>query len=101
METKRLMLYIIRIQSGTNLLDILVRPITVEDDDKWLSLLDEEVLNQARNPRASPSAYAASTLDDEPASTLLDITTMTYAEVKSAALENILMLERAGHDGTE
>lgn len=96
METKRLILYIIRIQSGTNLLDILVRPITAEDDDKWLALLDEEVMNQTRHPRASPSAYAASTLEEEPTSTLLDITTMAYAEVKSAALENILILERAG-----
>lgn len=96
METKRLVLYIIRIQSGSNLLDILVRPITAEDDDKWLALLDEEVINQTRHPRVAPSAYAASTLDEEPASTLLDITSMSYAEVKSAALENILMLERAG-----
>lgn len=97
METKRLILYIIRIQSGKNLLDILVRPITAEDDDKWLALLDEEVHNQSRHPRVAPSAYAGSTIiEDEPASSLLDITSMSYAEVKSAALENILTLERAG-----
>lgn len=91
METKRLVLYIIRIQSGANLLEIMVRPITAEDDDKWLSLLDEEVLHQRQHPRA-PSAYG-SVIDEEPASTLLDITSMSYAEVKSACLENILILE--------
>ncbi|GAB7350816.1 hypothetical protein MBLNU459_g1352t1 [Dothideomycetes sp. NU459] len=94
METKRLVLYIIRIQSGANLLEIMVRPITAEDDDKWLGLLDEEVMNQRRQPRA-PSAYG-SVVDDEPASTLLDITSMSYAEVKSACLENILILEQHG-----
>ncbi|KAG9609641.1 putative ras GTPase activating protein, partial [Aureobasidium melanogenum] len=46
------------------------------------------------NPRA-PSAYSGM-MDDEPASTLLDITSMSYAEVKSAALENILILEQQG-----
>nr|QIH12499.1 Ras GTPase activating protein [Aureobasidium melanogenum] len=94
METKRLVLFIIRIQAGANLLEILVRPITPEDDDKWFSLLDEEALHQRSNPRA-PSAYSGM-MDDEPASTLLDITSMSYAEVKSTALENILMLEQQG-----
>ncbi|KAG9596827.1 putative ras GTPase activating protein, partial [Aureobasidium melanogenum] len=94
METKRLVLFIIRIQAGANLLEILVRPITPEDDDKWFALLDEEALQQRSNPRA-PSAYSGM-MDDEPASTLLDITSMSYAEVKSAALENILILEQQG-----
>ncbi|CAD0098630.1 unnamed protein product [Aureobasidium mustum] len=94
METKRLVLFIIRIQAGANLLEILVRPITPEDDDKWFSLLDEEALHQRSNPRV-PSAYSGM-MDDEPASTLLDITSMSYAEVKSTALENILMLEQQG-----
>ncbi|KAH0403360.1 putative ras GTPase activating protein, partial [Aureobasidium melanogenum] len=94
METKRLVLFIIRIQAGANLLEILVRPITPEDDDKWFALLDEEALHQRSNPRA-PSAYSGM-MDDEPASTLLDITSMSYAEVKSAALENILILEQQG-----
>lgn len=98
METKRLILYIIRVQSGANLWDILIRPITQEDDDKWLALLDEEVLKQVHNPRPSPSAYAGSTLDDgvNAHTTLLDISNMTYAELKFAALENIVVLERAG-----
>jgi len=94
METKRLILYIIRIQSGANLLDILVRPITAEDDDKWLALLDEEFLNQNEGSRKR-SPYASSIVEN-PASTLIDVTSMSYAELKSVALENILELERHG-----
>jgi len=94
METKRLILYIIRVQSGANLLDILVRPITAEDDDKWLALLDEEFLNQNESSRKR-SPYASSIVEN-PASTLIDVTSMSYAELKSVALENILELERHG-----
>lgn len=95
METKRLVLYIIRVQSGANLLDILVRPITVEDEDKWLALLDEEIMHEQHQHNKTRPAYAAS-IAENPASTLLDITSMTYAELKSAALENILLLEQHG-----
>lgn len=95
METKRLILYIIRVQSGANLLDILVRPISSEDDDKWLALLDEEVMNQNQQHARTRSAYASSIVDNA-ASTLLDISALSYAELKSAALENILALEQRG-----
>lgn len=95
METKRLILYIIRIQSGANLMDILVKPITQEDDEKWFALLDEEALNQNEQHARQRSAYAPSIIDTS-GSTLLDISSMSYAEVKSAALENILALEQRG-----
>ena len=94
METKRLILYIIRIQSGGNLLEILVKPITHEDDDKWMALLDEEY-SQQNNSSRHRSAYAPSIVDN-PASTLIDVSQMGYAELKSVALENILELERHG-----
>jgi len=95
METKRLILYIIRIQSGSNLLEILVKPIMPEDDDKWLALLDEEYLHQNEANARRRTAYAPSIIDN-PASSLIDVSTMGYAELKSVALENILELERHG-----
>jgi len=95
METKRLILYIIRVQSGANLLEILVKPITPEDDDKWMALLDEEAVNQNDVNAKQRSPYAPSIVDN-PASTLLDVSTMSYAELKSTALENILTLEQHG-----
>ncbi|KAK4968113.1 iqgap-related protein [Elasticomyces elasticus] len=90
METKRLVLYIIRIQSGANLLEIMVRPITWEDEDRWIALIDEEL----RSPHPTRNAYS----DDATSGTqsLLDIKSLTYVELKATALENILRLESAG-----
>lgn len=116
--TKRLVLFIIRVQSGSNLMEILLRPISHEDDDKWYTLVDEELASKdsrspSRNPRKayhqgafdprasmrggrtmsvyseSPSAVS----DDMRANNHLDFEHMTYAELKSQALENILNLE--------
>ncbi|KUJ24468.1 putative ras GTPase-activating-like protein rng2 [Mollisia scopiformis] len=85
METKRCVLYIIRVQSGPNLMDILVRPISREDDMKWHSLLREE-FSQGSNTRG---AYSD-------ANTLVDIKSMSYKELKRTALENIMRLEQMG-----
>ena len=85
METKRCVLYIIRVQSGPNLMDILVRPITAEDETRWQMILREEFSSGGRKT----GAYSE-------ANTILDITSMTYAELKRTALENIVQLERSG-----
>lgn len=85
METKRCILYIIRIQAGPNLMDILVKPISEEDEDRWHALLQEEF--------AAGSKKRAAYSD---ASTLVDITSMSYAELKRTALENIVRLEQFG-----
>lgn len=85
METKRCILYIIRVQSGPNLMDILVRPITREDDQKWHSLLREEFSSDSK----TRGAYSD-------ANTLVDIKSMSYKELKRTALENIMRLEQFG-----
>jgi Ras GTPase-activating-like protein IQGAP2/3 len=85
METKRCILYIIRIQSGPNLMEILVRPITREDDQKWLDLLREEFAAGSK----TRGAYSD-------ANTLVDIKSMSYKELKRTALENIMRLEQFG-----
>lgn len=91
METKRCVLYIIRIQTGSNLLDIMVRPILVEDEDRWSQLVNDELLESGsgRNPRRSSNPYSNS-------SALVDITILSYSELKRTALENILTLEKTG-----
>lgn len=94
METKRLILYIIRIQSGSSLLEILVKPISEDDEDKWHSLLEAEA--RGENGGRVAGMYAASISETASPAALVDVGSMTYAEVKSAALENILMLERRG-----
>ncbi|MCJ1476265.1 hypothetical protein MMC13_004931 [Lambiella insularis] len=85
METKRCILYIIRVQSGGNLMEIMVKPITIEDEDRWDGLVRDE-LSVGNRKRG---AYAE-------ANTLIDIASMSYSELKRAALENILQLEQFG-----
>ena len=85
METKRCILYIIRVQSGPNLMEILVRPISREDDQKWHALLQEEFAEGSR----TRGAYSD-------ANTLVDIKSMSYKELKATALENIVRLEQMG-----
>ena len=85
METKRCVLYIIRVQSGPNLMEILVRPVTREDDHKWHVLLREEFA-EGNNTRG---AYSD-------ANTMVDMKSMPYKELKRTALENIMKLEQLG-----
>lgn len=84
-ETKRCILYIIRVQSGSDLMQIMVKPITYEDEDRWERLVHDEL--SASNRRRG--AYAES-------NTLMDIASLSYAELKRTALENILGLEQVG-----
>ncbi|KAI2335225.1 iqgap- protein [Ophidiomyces ophidiicola] len=85
METKRCILYIIRVQSGANLMDILVRPPTPEDEERWDTLVREEFSHTSRKRAAYSDA-----------NTLVDIGSMSYPELKRTALENIVRLEQAG-----
>ncbi|KIW88284.1 uncharacterized protein Z519_10851 [Cladophialophora bantiana CBS 173.52] len=84
-ETKRCVLYIIRIQSGTNLLEILIKPIAPEDEEKWETLVNDEL--RAGNGRRG--AYTD-------VNNHLDISALSYPDLKRIALENILQLESIG-----
>lgn len=84
METKRCVLYIIRVQTGANLLEILVKPIYEEDEAKWRSLLHEDFSTDG-NTRG---AYSDTNM--------VDVTRMTYYELKRTALENVMRLEQMG-----
>jgi Ras GTPase-activating-like protein IQGAP2/3 len=82
-ETKRCVLYIIRIQSAPSLLEILVKPVTPEDEDKWDALIGDEIRSGRRG------AYTDATNH-------LDISTLSYPDLKRVALENVLHLESLG-----
>ncbi|KAL7620710.1 iqgap- protein [Parahypoxylon ruwenzoriense] len=84
METKRCILYIIRVQTGANLLEILVRPPTQEDEQKWQALLHEDFAS------GSNTKGAYSDLN------MIDVTRMSYYDMKRNALENIMRLEQMG-----
>jgi Ras GTPase-activating-like protein IQGAP2/3 len=84
METKRCVLYIVRVQTGANLLEILVKPIMPEDEMKWHSLLRDDFAPNNRTRGAYSDAN------------MVDVTRMTYHELKRTALENIMRLEQMG-----
>ena len=84
-ETKRCILYIIRVQSGANLMEIMVKPIAMEDEDRWEGLVRDELSAGSRKR----GAYAE-------ANSIIDIASMSYYELKRTALENILHLEKMG-----
>src|ERR1700761_5686704 len=87
METKRCVLYIIRIQTGKNLMDIMIRPVTVDDEHRWAQLVHDEIKQQHDDPEKRANPYADG-------SSLLDIASMSYTELKRTALANIIALER-------
>lgn len=84
METKRCVLYIIRVQSGANLLEILVKPIGPEDERKWNMVIQEDFAGHDHTKGAYSDAN------------MVDVTRMTYYELKRQALENVMRLEHMG-----
>ncbi|KAK3046139.1 hypothetical protein LTS18_013453, partial [Coniosporium uncinatum] len=100
METKRCVLYIIRVQTGSNLLEILVRPVTASDEQRWAQLIHDE----QRELRASPRKHRAYTDTDNEslishtthattspnANPLQDLTALSYTDLKRTCLENVL-----------
>ncbi|KAI1421521.1 hypothetical protein F5Y12DRAFT_767627 [Xylaria sp. FL1777] len=84
METKRCILYIIRVQTGANLLEILVRPPTQEDEQKWQALLREDFASGSNTKGAYSDVN------------MVDVTRMSYYDMKRNALENIMRLEQMG-----
>nr|POE92358.1 ras gtpase-activating-like protein rng2 [Quercus suber] len=112
--TKRLVLYVIKVQSGSSLMEILTRPISHEDAENWIQLVRDEAADKDRaarryakrpmsgfDPRGSfRGARAQSVYSESPSvisedrRDLFDLEGMTYAELKSSALENILTLEQ-------
>jgi Ras GTPase-activating-like protein IQGAP2/3 len=84
-ETKRCVLYIIRVQAGGSLLDVLVKPVMEEDEDRWETLVREELRSDGRKR----GAYSE-------ANTHVDISSLSYTDLKRIALENVLRLESVG-----
>ena len=84
METKRCVLYIIRVQTGANLLEILVKPITEEDVNKWRTLVQDDFMDGSNTKGAYSDAN------------MIDVTRMSYSELKRTALENVMRLEKMG-----
>ncbi|KAF1966707.1 ras GTPase activating protein-like protein [Bimuria novae-zelandiae CBS 107.79] len=94
METKRYILYIIRIQTGANLTEIMVKPVTPDDEDRWDALVRDEIAAQMKDRNRKLRSSAASTYTTDMSST--SVFDLDYPSLKRCALENILHLQRAG-----
>ncbi|KAF2748521.1 hypothetical protein M011DRAFT_421809 [Sporormia fimetaria CBS 119925] len=97
METKRYVLYIIRVQTGANLTEIMCKPITPEDEARWDALVREELAAQRRDRHRHNNGLrssAASTYTADHSST--SVLDLDYPTLKRSCLENILTLQRAG-----
>ncbi|KAH9861028.1 hypothetical protein IAQ61_010764 [Plenodomus lingam] len=98
METKRYILYIIRVQTGANLTEIMCKPITPEDEDRWDALVREELAaqqkNRSRKYGGTVRSSAASTYTTEMGSN--SVLELSYPTLKQYCLENVVHLQRAG-----
>ncbi|WFD35158.1 iqgap- protein [Malassezia cuniculi] len=77
-ETKRLVLAMIKVECSGSLLDTLIKPVTDAEEVAWQRVL-------AREPPQLPSDAH-----------LVDIHSLSYEELKAATLENMLCLEKLG-----
>ncbi|USP76250.1 hypothetical protein yc1106_03524 [Curvularia clavata] len=98
METKRYVLYIIRVQTGANLTEIMCKPVTREDEDRWDALVSEEIIAQRkdrsrRQNNVVRSSAASTYTTDMSANSVLDL---DYTTLKQYCLENMVQLQRAG-----
>ncbi|CAG8564365.1 5605_t:CDS:10 [Paraglomus occultum] len=81
METKRYILSIIRIQNGQNLLEILVKPVSPEDEEAYRKLCASDCVDKPAKRQPLTDGQ------------MIDIATIKFAELKKLTLRNILKLE--------
>lgn len=97
METKRYILYIIRVQTGANLTEIMCKPVTPEDEDRWDAIIREELAAQtkdrSRKYNAVRSSAASTYTTDISANSVFEL---DYPSLKQYCLENMVQLQRAG-----
>jgi Ras GTPase-activating-like protein IQGAP2/3 len=79
------LLYVLRVQTGANLLDILVSPVIPEHEEKYKAILREERIDRSKKKAI---AYSESALGD--------LSKITYRELKLLGLEKVLELESFG-----
>ncbi|KAF9365937.1 hypothetical protein BGX34_007437 [Mortierella sp. NVP85] len=98
-ETKRYILAIIRIQSGQNLMEILERRVTIQDEQTWDELKATELRRQRHHQRRIQNASSSSLnehMRNAANSMMADMSAMRFIELKQHAIDGILQLESTG-----
>lgn len=90
-SAKRCLIYVLRVQSGPNLLEVLVSPVEQYHENKYRELLAEEADLRVRKQKHGE-------VENENAADagLGDLESLTYRELKLLALEKIIELESYG-----
>ncbi|KAE8250251.1 hypothetical protein A4X13_0g4869 [Tilletia indica] len=90
-ETKRLVLAILKVQTGKTLLDVFLAPVSPQDEMAWEEIVSLEVAadrqrHRGQRPPAPPQLGPK----------LEDVRRLTFPELKARTLENMLRLEKLG-----
>ncbi|CAO1630340.1 unnamed protein product [Parajaminaea phylloscopi] len=89
-ETKRLVLSLLKVQSGKTLMDVFLTPVSDQDELTW----EEIVSLEAAGDRQRQQGIRPPMPGDAPR--LEDVRRLSFAELKARTLENMLQLEQAG-----
>ncbi|KAI8391699.1 Rho GTPase activation protein [Radiomyces spectabilis] len=92
-DTKRLVVYVIRIQQGSSLKAIFDAPVTQEHEDTWSAMKQAEFEpkeNDAKAAMAAKRRYLKLGRDDSP----LDIQSISFYQLKTIASRLVAHLER-------
>lgn len=89
-ETKRLVLSLLKVQSGKTLMDVFLTPVSDQDEATWEEIVSLEAAGVQQRQVAQHRALPAEVRRLE------DVRRLSFAELKARTLENMLMLERAG-----
>ncbi|KAI8349251.1 hypothetical protein B0O80DRAFT_501353 [Mortierella sp. GBAus27b] len=97
-ETKRYILAIVRIQSGQNLMEILERRVTIQDEQAWDELKATEMKRHRQHQRRMQNASESSLSEHfkRAANTMVDMSAMRFIELKQHAVDGVLQLESTG-----
>ncbi|PWN48300.1 hypothetical protein IE53DRAFT_203326 [Violaceomyces palustris] len=89
-ETKRLVLSLLKVQSGKTLVDVFVAPVTDQEEMTWEEIVSLEVAADRQRQRGQrpPAPHGGPRLED--------VRRLSFAELKARTLENMLALEKLG-----
>lgn len=87
-QAKRCLLYILRVQEGNDLLELLIHGIKPEHEKKFREIVNEEKESSKANKNTRKTPYQRSGLDD--------VSSMTYVDLKKLCLKTLLQLESMG-----
>ncbi|MCO5613981.1 hypothetical protein L7F22_068261 [Adiantum nelumboides] len=95
-ETKRLVLCLLKVQSGKTLVDVFVEPVTEQNEMTWEEIVSLEVAADRQRQRGQRPPVPADMALQMRSPRLEDVRRMSFAQLKARTLENMLELEKLG-----